>query len=97
MTELAMLRTPNKPLEQNHKVVSIYLLLMLLTFAMNTILALQNQTLVLLCILTGSLIADLIVFSFVWNSKSSFIKQSSDVSFMALLETFDPESLCPFC
>lgn len=42
MTELAMLRTPNKPLEPNSKVVSIYLLLMLLTFAMNTLLSLQN-------------------------------------------------------
>ena len=42
-------------------------------------------------------IADLVIFSTVWKSKASFIEHHTGVTFVQLLETFDAESLCPFC
>ena len=39
----------------------------------------------------------MIAFVTIWRSESSYIERDSDVSFVSLMETFDAESLCPFC
>ena len=50
-----------------------------------------------LVLILSVFIADLVIFSTVWKSKASFIEHHTGVTFVQLLETFDAESLCPFC
>ena len=97
MTELAMLRTPNKPLKKNNRVVRIYIFFFLITLAMNIVVAMANSQPITLCVVLAFLIADLLIFASIWLSKSSYIERSSKVKFVQLMETFDPETLCPFC
>ena len=97
LTELIMLSTPNQPLQKNNRVVRIYLLLFILSFIMNTIVALSiGQTFILMLIfsLVGT---DLVVFFSIWRYNTSYIEKNNKISMVTLLETFDPESLCPFC
>lgn len=97
MVEVAMTRSPNKPLGKSNRIVRIYLLLFAVTYAMNTVISLQNSQLTLLGLTTVVLVSDLVVFCTIWLSKSSFIEPSKAVKIVKLLETFDSESLCPFC
>ena len=42
MQELVMLRSPNKPVERNNRVVNVYLFLIFMTAAMNALVSLSN-------------------------------------------------------
>ena len=97
VSELAMLRNPSKPMSKNNRIVLIFLSLMTLTFGMNAAISLESSTTGLMVTLVALLLADLAVFLSVWLSKSSYIEQSKSLKMSALLETFDCESLCPFC
>ena len=92
-----MLRTPNKPLGRNNRVVLIYLILFIVTLAMNCLLALSDGKLVTLILISIIWTADIIMFISVWCSKGSFIEHDPSVSMISLMETFDAENLCPFC
>ena len=46
---------------------------------------------------TALFAADLVFFMLTWSSSQSFINRSKSIDFVDLLETFDAESLCPFC
>lgn len=48
-------------------------------------------------IIIAILMADLGIFVSIWLSTSSYIEPSNKVKFVSLMETFDPETLCPFC
>ena len=92
-----MLRTPSKPLEKNNRIVRIYLIFIFLTLGMNIVVAMANSQPIILMIILSFITADLLVFGSIWLSKSSYIENNNKVMFVSLMETFDPESLCPFC
>ena len=92
-----MLRTPNKPLQKSNRIVLFYLLLFNITMFMNVVIGIDGQRYTSLGVLAAIWIVDIAIFFTVWRSTSSFIVPSSEVPFYHLLETFDPESLCPFC
>ena len=97
MSEVIMLRTPNAPLERNNRIVSMYLVLFIVSIIMNTVIFIEKQMFVLFVIIGLLWINDIIVFVTIWRSESSFIQRNKEVSFVSLMETFDAESLCPFC
>ena len=97
MSEVIMLRTPNAPLERNNRIVSMYLVLFIVSIIMNTVIFIEKQMFVLFVIIGLVWINDIIVFVTIWRSESSFIQRNKEVSFVSLMETFDAESLCPFC
>lgn len=43
MNELAMLRTPNRPLGKNNRIVRVYLFFIVMTLAMNIVTAMANS------------------------------------------------------
>ena len=75
-----MIRQPNKPLTKNDRIVKIYLLLIGLTFLMNSLVAIENSHKAFLIILVVILVLDLSVFLSVWLSKSSYIQPSKQIS-----------------
>ena len=75
-----MIRQPNKPLTKNDRIVKIYLLLIGLTFLMNSLVAIENSHKAFLIILVVILVLDLSVFLSVWLSKSSYIQPSEQIS-----------------
>ena len=92
-----MLRTPNAPMTRNNRIVAMFLFFIIVTLVMNVLVALSGNNFKMM-IITGLLwINDLIMFTVIWRSESSFIERDTDVSFVSLMETFDAESLCPFC
>lgn len=97
MNELAMLRTPNRPLGKNNRVVRIYLFFMVMTLAMNIVTAMATSQPITLLIIVIFLTVDLLIFTSVFMSRSSYIERSKEIQFVSLMETFDPETLCPFC
>ena len=97
MNELAMLRTPNKPLNKNNRIVRIYLFFIILTLAMNIVTAMANSQPITLMIIVIFLAVDFFIFLSVMMSSSSYIECSKQIQFVSLMETFDPETLCPFC
>ena len=92
-----MTRSPNKPLGKNNRIVRIYLFLFTLTYGMNAVVSLSNAQVTLLGLISAVLVGDLAVFVTIWLSKSSYIEPSKEIKIVKLLETFDSESLCPFC
>jgi len=96
-SELVMLRTPNKPLDRNNRVVSIYVALFCLTLAMNVAIALHGARTATLIVILAVWSVDIMIFCSIWTSKAQFISRSPLVKFVNLMETFDAESLCPFC
>ena len=42
MSEIAMLNTPNAPMTKNNRIVAIYLLIFIITLAMNVMVALSG-------------------------------------------------------
>ena len=92
-----MLRTPNKPLKKNNRIVYIYLFFFFTTLAMNVLISIANSQPITLMIILVFLATDLLVFLSVWLSNSSYIEPNRQVKFYSLMETFDPETLCPFC
>mmetsp|Transcript_27499 Transcript_27499/g.36769 ORF Transcript_27499/g.36769 Transcript_27499/m.36769 type:complete len:205 (+) Transcript_27499:1880-2494(+) len=94
---MIMLRTPNKPLTKNNRIVIVYLFLFIATLSMNVVLALAEQRFITPIVVAAFWVIDIAVFFSIWRSSSSYIERDPDVPFVQLLETFDPESLCPFC
>ena len=64
---------------------------------MNGVVAYASGNYGLMLVTMSFMALDLIVFASVWMSQSSYIERSTQVSLLELLETFDPESVCPFC
>ena len=96
-SEFAMLRTPSKPLSKNNKIISLFLLLISVTFGLSAVMLNALSIRWVFYMIVGLLLADLIFFTITWSSKSSYIYGNKSIEFADLLETFDAESLCPFC
>ena len=75
----------------------MYLVLFVVTLAMNVTLALTDHKLITLGFIALIWTLDIIVFTTIWCSKASFIERDPEVSLISLMETFEAESLCPFC
>ena len=79
MNELAMLRTPNRPLGKNNRIVRIYLFFMLMTLAMNIVTAIANSQPVTLLVIVIFLTVDFFIFASVFMSRSSYIERSKEI------------------
>ena len=79
MNELAMLRTPNRPLGKNNRVVRIYLFFMVMTLAMNIVTAMATSQPITLLIIVIFLTVDLLIFTSVFMSRSSYIERSKEI------------------
>ena len=64
---------------------------------MNTIVALSIGQTFILMLLVALVGTDLVIFFSIWRHNTSYIEKNNRISMVTLLETFDPESLCPFC
>ena len=97
LAEFAMLKTPSKPVKKNNFIVGIFLLLITTTFGMSSIVLDVMKLRWVFFMEIGLLGIDMIFFFITWNSKSSYIYGDESIEFVDLMETFDAESLCPFC
>jgi len=77
--------------------VHIFLALILITYIVNVILTLNNAMEFNLILVTLVLTLDFYAFLRTHYSSDIYIKRNEDLSFLDLLETFDAESLCPYC
>lgn len=95
--EFAMIRLPSKQLSRNNKIVSLFLFLITLTFGLSAVMLNAINLRWVFYQVTALFAADLVFFMLTWSSSQSFINRSKNIDFVDLLETFDAESLCPFC
>ena len=95
--EFAMLKTPSKPITKNNKIVTVFFLLISITFTLSAIMVNVLNMKRVFYLEIALLAIDLIFFTITWLSKSSYIFSNKSIEFVDLLETFDTESLCPFC
>ena len=79
MNELAMLRTPNRPLGKNNRIVRVYLFFIVMTLAMNIVTAMANSQPITLIIILIFLTVDLLIFTSVCMSRSSYIERSKEI------------------
>ena len=92
-----MLRLPSKQLSRNNKIVSLFLFLIFLSFGLSAVMMNAINLRLIFYVMTALFAADLIFFMITWSSSASFIQRNKSIDFVDLLETFDTESLCPFC
>ena len=75
----------------------MYFFFFILTLAMNIVVGYTYQQVLNVAIIVVLWVFDITIFFTIYCSKSSFIERDREVSFISLMETFDAESLCPFC
>jgi len=80
--EMIMLRTPNKPLTKNNRIVIVYLFLFIATLSMNVVLALAEQRFVTPIVVAAFWVIDIAVFFSIWRSSSSYIERDPEVPFV---------------
>lgn len=92
-----MLATPNKPLGKSNRIAAFYLAITFGTLGVNIWITLRRQMYVGLAIFVFLVLLDLFLFCKTISSSSIYIQRNSDLLFIDLMETFDADSLCPFC
>ena len=103
-----MTRIPLKKVKKNLKAVSLFLLLLFLTFGLNmcvsipckififyNLVDIKNEIFFYILVFVFGL--DLLCFLLAMLINPGYIEKEPNLEFMELLETFEANSLCPFC
>ena len=92
-----MIKTPSKPVTKNNRIVTLFFILISASLGLSTILLNALNLKWVFYLEVALLTADFVFFAITWRSKASYIYKDTSIQFIDLLETFDPESICPFC
>lgn len=97
--ECLMIKAPLKKVYRNNKTVHFYLVLITFSYVLLWIYTISDVPLQYWVKLTTHCIlgVSMVTFFLCWLKDPGYVKKDSSIDFIGLLDTFDPNSLCPEC